>query len=159
MKFGEKLKALREREEISQEQLAGKLGVAIESIADLEDGRVLPDVTVLLNISKIFGVTTDYLLKDEISFGRMEKTLDEEDSEKAGKRLLALVMGGISLIILAFTPMFACSIQMKELATLGEALDKWTAYVLRAPLVYIFLLAVAGIVSSAYLLIKNRKHI
>lgn len=157
MRFGEKLKGLREREDITQEQLAGEMGISANTIIGLEEGSLSPDVAVLLNISRKFGVTTDYLLKDEITYGRPEKTLDEEDSEKAGKRMLAFVMGAISLIILAFTPMFACSIQMKELATLGESLHRWEAYILKAPLIYIFLLAVAGIVSAIYLLIKNRK--
>lgn len=158
MKFGEKLKALRERENLTQTQMAEALGVFASEVADLESGSKTPDIEIVLDISRRFGVTTDYLLKDEISFGNNEKSLDEESSEKAGKRLLALIIGGISLIMLAFTPMFAQSIMMKELSTLGESLYSWKAYILRAPLVYIFILAVVGLISAIYLFVKNRKN-
>ncbi|MCB7303197.1 helix-turn-helix domain-containing protein [Bariatricus massiliensis] len=158
MKFGEKLKALREREEITQEQLAEELGLKADEIMDLENDRKLPDISTVLDISRKFGITTDYLLRDEISYGKQEMKADEISSERAGKRLLALIMGILSLIILAFTPMFAQSIQMKELSTLGEALYSWKSYILRAPLIYIFLLAAVGLVSSIYLYATNRKN-
>ena len=158
MKFGEKLKALRERDEITQEQLAEELGLKADEIMDLENDRKLPDISTVLDISRKFGITTDYLLRDEISYGKQEMKADEISSERAGKRLLALIMGILSLIILAFTPMFAQSIQMKELSTLGEALYSWKSYILRAPLIYIFLLAAVGLVSSIYLYATNRKN-
>lgn len=158
MKFGEKLKALREREEITQEQLAEELGLKADEIMDLENDSKLPDIPTVLDISRKFGITTDYLLRDEISYGKQEMKADDISSERAGKRLLALIMGILSLIILAFTPMFAQSIQMKELSTLGEALYSWKSYILRAPLIYIFLLAAVGLVSSIYLYATNRKN-
>lgn len=158
MKFGEKLKALREREEITQEQLAEELGLKADEITDLENDSKLPDISTVLDISRKFGITTDYLLRDEISYGKQEMKADDISSERAGKRLLALIMGTLSLIILAFTPMFAQSIQMKELSTLGEALYSWKSYILRAPLIYIFLLAAVGLVSSIYLYATNRKN-
>lgn len=158
MKFGEKLKALREREEITQEQLAEELGLKADEIMDLENDSKLPDISTVLDISRKFGITTDYLLRDEISYGKQEMKADDISSERAGKRLLALIMGILSLIILAFTPMFAQSIQMKELSTLGEALYSWKSYILRAPLIYIFLLAAVGLVSSIYLYATNRKN-
>lgn len=158
MKFEDKLKVLRERENLTQTQMAVELGLSESTIAALENGSIIPDIEVVLNISKKFGVTTDYLLKDEMAFGNSDKNVETEDSERAGKRLLAMVMGAIYLIILAFTPMFANSIQMKELATFGESLYSWKAYILRAPLVYIFVLAAVGLVSAIYLFIKNRKR-
>lgn len=158
MKFGEKLKVLREREEITQEQLAEDLGLKADEIMDLENDSKLPDISTVLDISRKFGITTDYLLRDEISYGKQEMKADDISSERAGKRLLALIMGILSLIILAFTPMFAQSIQMKELSTLGEALYSWKSYILRAPLIYIFLLAAVGLVSSIYLYATNRKN-
>lgn len=47
---------------MSQEQLAEKLNVSRQSISKWESGESLPDVDRLPELSKIVGVTTDYLL-------------------------------------------------------------------------------------------------
>ncbi|WP_455257772.1 helix-turn-helix domain-containing protein [Peptoniphilus asaccharolyticus] len=50
----------------SQEELAEKLGVSRQSVSKWESAQSVPDLNRILNMSKIFGVSTDYLLKDEI---------------------------------------------------------------------------------------------
>ena len=65
MKFEEKLMALRKKNGMSQEELADRLGVSRQAISRWELGATLPDVPNLLKLSDLFGVSTDYLLRDD----------------------------------------------------------------------------------------------
>ena len=65
MKFEEKLMALRKKNGMSQEDLAEQLGVSRQAVSRWELGATLPDAPNLLKLSDIFGVTVDYLLRDE----------------------------------------------------------------------------------------------
>lgn len=60
--FGSVLKTLRLRENFTQAQLAQKLGVTKSVISAYETGLRLPSYDILIHISKIFNVSTDYLL-------------------------------------------------------------------------------------------------
>ena len=64
MTFGEKLLQLRRDGKLSQEDLAEKLGISRQAVSRWENEGVLPDCGNLLEISRLFGVTTDYLLHD-----------------------------------------------------------------------------------------------
>lgn len=66
MILGDKIMNLRKKNAWSQEELAEKLGVSRQSISKYESAQVVPDMEKILKLSRIFGVTTDYLLKDEI---------------------------------------------------------------------------------------------
>ena len=50
----------------SQEELADKLGVSRQSVSKWEGAQAVPDMKKILQLSELFGVSTDYLLKDEI---------------------------------------------------------------------------------------------
>ena len=60
--FGNALKTLRLREDMTQAQLAQKLSLTKSVISAYETGLRLPSYDVLIQIAKIFNVTTDYLL-------------------------------------------------------------------------------------------------
>ncbi|WP_018963774.1 helix-turn-helix domain-containing protein [Coprothermobacter platensis] len=64
MTFGEKLTALRKQQGLSQEDLAEKLSVSRQAISRWESDSTLPDAENLLEISKLFGVTADYLINN-----------------------------------------------------------------------------------------------
>lgn len=65
MTFGEKLHRLRRERGLSQEALAAELGVSRQAVSRWELGEVVPDTANVLAVSRIFGVSTDYLLLDE----------------------------------------------------------------------------------------------
>lgn len=71
MEFAEKLIALRKSRELTQEQLAEQLNVSRQSISKWENGQVIPETEKLIELSRMFDVTMDYLLKpseiDELS--------------------------------------------------------------------------------------------
>ncbi len=65
MTFGEKLKGLRKEKGYSQEEMAGLLEVSRQAVSKWESDRGIPEIDKLLQISNMFGVTLDYLLKSE----------------------------------------------------------------------------------------------
>lgn len=64
--FGNTLKALRLKKKLTQAQLAQKLGLTKSVISAYETGLRMPSYDVLINISKTFEVSTDYLLGQEL---------------------------------------------------------------------------------------------
>ncbi len=73
MTFGEKIVYLRKLKGLSQDQLAEQLGVTRQSISKWERDEVIADTDRVLAISKLFGVSCDYLLDDTLtdaSYGR-----------------------------------------------------------------------------------------
>ncbi len=60
--FGNNLKTLRLQNGLTQAQVAQKLGVTKSVISAYETGLRLPSYDILINISKLFRVSTDYLL-------------------------------------------------------------------------------------------------
>ena len=60
--FGNTLKTLRIKENMTQAQLAQKLGLTKSVISAYETGLRLPSYDILIHIAKIYNVSTDYLL-------------------------------------------------------------------------------------------------
>lgn len=65
MTFGEKLQGMRKARGWTQEELAGRIGVSRQALSKWEQNTAMPDTENVLQISKLFGVSTDYLLYDE----------------------------------------------------------------------------------------------
>lgn len=66
MNFNEKLYMLRKSKGMSQEEMAEKLNVSRQAISKWENGEAFPEASKIVHISKLFGVTTDYLLDSDI---------------------------------------------------------------------------------------------
>ena len=72
MILADKIILLRKRKGWSQEELAEQLGVTRQSVSKWEGAQSVPDIQKIIQMSEIFGVTTDYLLKDEIEATKTE---------------------------------------------------------------------------------------
>lgn len=66
MTIGQKIAVLRTAMQISQEQLAERLEVSRQSVSKWESDQTIPEVGKILQLSSLFNVTTDDLLKEEI---------------------------------------------------------------------------------------------
>ena len=66
MIFADKLIQLRKKAGWSQEELAEQMDVTRQSVSKWEGAQSVPDLEKILRLSELFGVSTDYLLKDEI---------------------------------------------------------------------------------------------
>lgn len=64
MTMGEKMQKLRKQKNWSQETLAEKLDVSRQAVSLWERGESMPEIDKLIPLSRLFGVTADYLLDD-----------------------------------------------------------------------------------------------
>lgn len=67
MELKDKLYTLRREKGLSQEQFASALEVSRQAVSKWETGQVIPEVSKLIQISDLFGVSLDYLLKDTVT--------------------------------------------------------------------------------------------
>lgn len=65
MNLSDKLFSLRKKQGLSQEALAEKLNVSRQAVSRWENGSAQPDASNILQLSKLFDVTADYLLNDD----------------------------------------------------------------------------------------------
>lgn len=66
MILADKIIKLRKKNGWSQEELAAKMSVSRQAVSKWESAQTIPDLEKILQLSVLFGVTTDYLLKDEM---------------------------------------------------------------------------------------------
>lgn len=66
MIFADKLIDLRKKNGWTQEDLAEQMNVSRQSVSKWESAQSIPDLDKILRLSKLFGVSTDYLLKDDL---------------------------------------------------------------------------------------------
>lgn len=71
----------------SQEELAEKLGVTRQAVSKWEGAQTTPDIQRILEMSKLFGVTVDYLIKDEIE---VEEVIATSEENKVGARRITM---------------------------------------------------------------------
>lgn len=70
MTLGQKLQGLRRERGWTQEELAGKLDVSRQALSRWESDSALPDTKNVVQLARIFGVSTDYLLLEGAGRGR-----------------------------------------------------------------------------------------
>ncbi|MDU1831737.1 MAG: helix-turn-helix transcriptional regulator [Finegoldia magna] len=83
MILSDKIVLLRKKNNLTQEELAEKLGVSRQSVSKWEMGNSIPDINKIIQLSDVFGVKTDYLLKDEIDdIEYSDDTVEELETKK-----------------------------------------------------------------------------
>ena len=83
MNLSEKITALRNQQNWSQEELAGHLNVPHRSVSDWEAGRSVPELEHIVRLCALFGVTADALIRDDLG-------LDGSDAPADGHPVLSL---------------------------------------------------------------------
>lgn len=81
MILADKIMSLRKKCGWSQEELADQLGISRQSVSKWESGMSIPDLEKIVKMSALFGVSTDYLLKDEIEETLPSETYDTDSVE------------------------------------------------------------------------------
>ena len=134
MILADKIIDLRKKNGWSQEELAEKLGVSRQSVSKWEGAQSVPDMGRVVQMSELFGVSTDYLLKD--SLGKEEPSEDTEtDSlrrtvsmEEANAYLQAkeinarhIAVGVLLCILSPICLILVCGAQEFQLISLSEA--------------------------------------
>lgn len=117
MILADKLIQLRKKSGMSQEELAEKMNVSRQAVSKWEGAQSIPDLDKILQLSELYGVTTDYLLKDSVEaeefVGKdtpenVRKVTLEEANEYLALRKTASVRIAIAtfLCILSVIPLF-----------------------------------------------------
>lgn len=79
MILADKIIALRKKNGWSQEELADKMNVSRQSVSKWEGAQSVPDLEKILRMANLFGVSTDYLLKDEMGEAEYVDAPDEDE--------------------------------------------------------------------------------
>ena len=123
MKIGRFIAEQRRAKKLTQSELAEKLGITDRAISKWENGRSLPDASIMLELCSILGITvTDLLSGERVDMDnyneQMEKRLIEmvKEKEEADKRLLRLeiLIGVLSVIILFIPILSAAYVEMED---------------------------------------------
>lgn len=88
MILADKIIALRKKNGWSQEELAEKMDVSRQSVSKWEGAQSVPDLDKIVRLSQIFGVTIDFLLKDE--YEEVEYTEETAEPEKMNVRRVTM---------------------------------------------------------------------
>ena len=115
MKFCDKLQKIRKENNITQEGLADKLNVSRQAVSKWESGQAYPDTEKLIQISKIFNVSLDELINDNI-----DKNSVKEDKKLSFMEILNDVLEFISKSVnmfwsMKFTEKIKCLFEMAVL--------------------------------------------
>ena len=79
MTIGEKIQRCRKVQKMSQEELAGRLGVSRQAVSKWELNESIPDVQNVVELGRIFGVSLDYLLRVEIEETNSRRRTEDEE--------------------------------------------------------------------------------
>ena len=63
--LAEKIATVRQKNKLTQEEIAEKLGISRQSVQKWESGLSYPSIDKLVSLSKLLNVSIDYLCKDE----------------------------------------------------------------------------------------------
>ena len=74
MTFGEKLQKLRQKAGLSQDALAERLDVSRQAVSRWERDETMPETEKVVALADLFGVTTDYLLRNQAEKPKEEKS-------------------------------------------------------------------------------------
>lgn len=81
MSLSNRIRLLRKNSQMSQEELAERLNISRQSVTKWESGDSIPDIDRVINLSSIFGVTIDYLLKGDNIYTTKESDVIKSDEE------------------------------------------------------------------------------
>ena len=132
MILADKIIEVRKKNGWSQEELANKLGVSRQAVSKWESAGSIPDLQRILQMSELFGVTTDYLLKDEIEEERLNEYVETKtikvsmeeanqylDMKSRGSRIVA---NATSLCILSPVPLIVLGTMTEDHILVGFSL-------------------------------------
>ena len=87
MILADKITELRKKNGWSQEELAERLNVTRQSVSKWESAQSIPDLDKILKLAEVFGVTTDYLLKNERYEAKEELSCDKSKTPRRERKV------------------------------------------------------------------------
>lgn len=133
------LTACRKAAGLTQMQLAEKLNYSDKAVSKWERGESLPDVAVLCELAKLYGVTLDYLVVEHA-----DKKLALYGREKRRTRILVTAMSCL-LVWFVATLVFA---MLHIFQAKGEG--QWLLFIWAIPVTFILCVVFSGIWGNRY---------
>lgn len=135
MSFAKKMIELRKQQDLSQQDLADRLGVSRQAISRWETGAVQPLADSVKSLAQVFQVSTDYLLNDDLDTPTPPPTAQPappqekpKSARKHRKWLLALAtLAAAAVLILVTAVATAHYLQWKERQPVpaSDVLSEW----------------------------------
>ncbi len=128
MKLGEKIARCRKQAGLSQEELANRLELSRQAVSRWETGAAVPDTEKVVELSRLFHVTTDYLLLEEReepevpSIQTEPKPAQAVSSPVAERRRKFRIGFGVAAVILGLLTVVAALLLTQLYA---ETLTEW----------------------------------
>ncbi len=106
MKLHEKIFQLRKQAEMSQEEAAERLNISRQALSRWENGTAQPTANNIVEICKLFGVTSDYLLNDEYNSDDDLPKVKEVRTNGIHQIMICLITLEVMVLILQFAATF-----------------------------------------------------
>lgn len=113
MNIGNKIMGLRKKQNLSQEELAEKVGVARQTISKWELGETSPDIKQAKDLSIIFNVSLDELVDNDIKDILIEKTSNTEKLAGLILKLIRIIGIGFIVFIVFIIVCYFCLIGIR----------------------------------------------
>ena len=144
--LSEKIYKLRKKSGLSQEQLAEQLDVSRQAISKWESGMAVPESEKLIAISNYFGVSVDYLLKDDTEDKEAKSVIKEKPKTIVG--IIICIAGIVSMVIWGLLSIFSPEVSGQISDSSMITIDGNGIFLI---------LCVVMIIVGASLLLKNKK--
>lgn len=101
MEFSEKIKSLRLKNNLTQEEFASKLNVTRQAASNWENNRNLPDIEMIISISSVFEISLDELILGGKNMNDITKKLIDDTSEtkRARFNMISTIIGASLLVL------------------------------------------------------------
>ncbi len=117
--FAQNLISLRKQMKLTQIELAEKINYSDKAVSKWERGESIPDVTVLMTIASLFGVTLDFLVTEH---AEPEVVAEQTSYAKAVKKRNRLLVAAITFFAIAALETVVFATLQSVFGTLGENL-------------------------------------
>jgi transcriptional regulator with XRE-family HTH domain len=130
MTLGEKIQQQRKSKKLSQEELAARITISRQAVSKWELGESKPDIDNIIQLSKLFGVTTDYLLVDDYKDSDISITQGSTEHERKKPpystiRFIGGMMCTILPVIAVFIVWLLSKIYPAPIAYYNEVTKLW----------------------------------
>ncbi|WP_162140114.1 helix-turn-helix domain-containing protein [Haploplasma axanthum] len=133
MTTGEKIAKLRKERNLTQEELADKLNVSRQAVSKWESNITFPETDKIIELSKIFSCSIDYLLLKDISTSMSNDEYSDNSQEKFYNKqgfttAIYTVCFGILMLLMYLFPILKIKINEPFFPTIGNAFVKVNLY-------------------------------
>lgn len=100
--IGDNIKFYRKKNQLTQDDIAKECSVTRQAVSKWENGTAMPDASNILQLSKLFCVTTDYLLNDDYQSDNDLPKVKEVQNDDLGQIMIYLVTFEVMVLLMQF---------------------------------------------------------